>query len=88
MKSQWIIGFLLTSALAISANAQENGGVQSAAGPIANFAQQNSGGGATSPATQLQAPAGGQDAGTYQDRLEEVRWSHVGRVSRNCAGRS
>src|SRR5208337_2937068 len=71
VKSRWIIGFLLTCALAISANAQENSGVQSAEGPIANFAQQNSGD-ATSPATQLQAPAGSQDAGTYQDRLEEV----------------
>ena len=80
MKSQWIIGFLLTCALAISANAQENGSVQSAAGPIANFAQQNSGG-ATSPATQLQAPAGGQEAGTYQDRLEEV----VGAMSAELA---
>jgi len=81
VKSQWIVGFLLTSALAISANAQENGGVQSAAGPIANFAQQNSGGGGTSPATQLQAPAGGQEAGTYQDRLEEV----VGAMSAELA---
>ena len=43
MKPQWIIGFLLTCALAISANAQENGGVQSAEGPIAKFARQNSG---------------------------------------------
>ena len=71
MKPQWIIGFLLTCALAISANAQENGGVQSAEGPIANFARQNSGG-ATSPVTQLQAPAGSQDAGTYPDQLEQV----------------
>src|SRR5271166_6898899 len=60
LKSRWIIGFLLTCALAISANAQENSGVQSTEGPIANFAQQNSGD-ATSPATQLQAPAGLQD---------------------------
>ena len=80
MKSQWIIGLLLMCALAISANAQENGSVQSAAGPIANFAQQNSDG-ATSPATQLQAPAGGQEAGTYQDRLEEV----VGAMSAELA---
>src|SRR5271157_839019 len=71
LKSQWIIGFLLICALAISANAQENSGVQSAEGPIANLARQNSGD-ATSPATQLQAPAGLQDAGTYPDRLEEV----------------
>ena len=70
MKSQWIIGFLLTCALAISANAQQNGNVQSAEGPIANFAQQNSGD-AAGPAIQLQAPAG-QDAGTYPARLEEV----------------
>ena len=87
MKSRWIIGFLLTCALAISASAQENSGEQSAEGPIANLAQQNSGG-ATGSATQLQAPAGLQDAGTYPDRLEEVRGSHVGRVRRNCAGRS
>ena len=71
MKSRWFIGFLLTCALAISANAQENSGVQSAEGPIADLARQHSGG-ATSPATQLQAPAGLQDAGTYPDRLEEV----------------
>ena len=71
MKSRWTIGFLLTCALAISANAQENSGVQSAEGPIANSARQNSGG-ATSPATQLQAPAGLQDAETYPERLEEV----------------
>lgn len=70
MKSQWIISFLLTGALATFANAQENGGVQKAAGPIANFAQQNSGD-AASAAAQLQAPAG-QDAGTYPARLEEV----------------
>lgn len=71
MKSQWIIGFLLTCALAISANAQENSGGQNAEGPIANLARQNSGS-ATSPATQPQAPAGSQDAGTYTSRLEEV----------------
>jgi Spy/CpxP family protein refolding chaperone len=71
VKSRWIIGFLLICALAISANAQENSGVQSAEGPVANFARQNPGG-ATSPATQLQAPAGLQDAGTYPGRLEEV----------------
>ena len=80
MKLQWSIGFLLTCALAISANAQESSGVQSAEGPIANFAQQNSGS-ATSHATQLQAPAGSQDAGTYQDRLEEV----VGTMSAELA---
>src|SRR5271167_4382027 len=56
VKSRWIIGFLLTCALAISANAQENSGVQSE----------------TSLAMQLQPPAGLQDAGTYPDRLEEV----------------
>ena len=71
LKSPWIIGFLLTCALAFSANAQENSGVQSADGPIANVAPQLRGG-ATSPATQLQAPAGLQDAGTYPDRLEKV----------------
>jgi Spy/CpxP family protein refolding chaperone len=71
VKSQWIIGFLLSCALAISANAQDNSGVQSAEGPIANSARQNSGG-ATSPTTQLQAPPGLQDAGIYPDRLEEV----------------
>ncbi len=71
MKSRWIIGFLLTCALAIPANAQENSGVQSAEGPIANLARQNSDG-ATSSAMQLQAPAGLQDAGTYPARLEEV----------------
>ena len=71
MKSQWIIGFLLTCALAVSASAQENSGARSAEGPIANFAQQNLGG-ATSPATQLQAPPGLQDAGTYPGQLEEV----------------
>ncbi len=80
MKSQWIIGFLLTCALAISANAQENSGVQSAEGPIANFARQDSSGD-TSFATQLQAPAGLQDAGTYPDRLEEV----VGAMSAELA---
>ena len=42
MKSRWIIGFLLTCALAVSANAQENSGEQSAEGPIANLARQNS----------------------------------------------
>ena len=71
MKSRWIIGFLLTCGLAISANAQENSGVQSAEGPIADLARQHSSG-ATSPARQLQAPAGVQDAGTYPGRLEEV----------------
>ena len=71
MKSRWIIVFLLMCVLALSANAQENSSAQSAEGPIANFAQQNVGG-ATSPATQLQAPAGMQGAGTYPDRLEEV----------------
>ena len=71
MKPHWIIGFLLMCALAISANAQANSSAQGAAGPIANFAPQNSGD-ATSPATQPQAPAGAQDAGTYPDRLEEV----------------
>jgi len=71
VKSQWIIGFLLTCALAVSASAQENSGARSAEGPIANFAQQNLGG-ATSPATQLQAPPGLQDAGTYPGQLEEV----------------
>ena len=71
MKSRWIIGFLLMCVLAISANAQENSSVQSAQGPIANVAPQHPGG-ATSPATQLQLPAGTQDAGTYPDRLEEV----------------
>src|SRR5271167_67333 len=81
VKSQWIIGFLLTCALAVSANAQENSSVQSAEGPIANFAQQNSGGGTTNSAKQLQAPAGGQEAGTYQDRLEEV----VGAMSAELA---
>ena len=80
MKSQWIIGFLLTCALAISANAQENSSAQTAAGTIANFAQQNSGG-ASGLGAQLQAPAGGQDAGTYQDRLEEV----VGAMSAELA---
>lgn len=69
MKSRWIIGFLLTCALAISANALENSAAQSAEGPIANLARQN---GATSPATQLPAPAELQDAGTYPDRLEQV----------------
>lgn len=72
MKSRWIIAFLLTCALASSAAAQENSGVQSAQGPIANSARQPSGGGAAGPATQLQAPAGVQDAGTYPGRLEEV----------------
>ena len=71
VKSQWTIGFLVTCALAISANAQENSSVQTAEGPIANFAQQNSGG-ATSPATQLQAPAGSRTQGPIQSRLEEV----------------
>ncbi len=71
MKSRWIIGFLLTCALAISAHAQENSGSQSAGGPIADLARQNSGD-ATSPATQPQTPAGLQDAGTYPARLEEV----------------
>ena len=71
MKSHWIISFLLTCALAIFANAQENSGVQTAEGTIANLARQNSGG-ATSPAMQLQAPAGSQDAGTYPERLEQV----------------
>jgi len=71
MKSRWIIGFLLMCVLAISANSQENSSVQSAQGPIANVAPQHMDG-ATSPATQLQAPAGSRDAGTYQDRLEEV----------------
>ena len=71
MKSRWIIGFLLTCALAVSANAQENSGEQSAEGPIANLARQNSAR-ATGSATQLQAPAGSQDAGGYPDRLEEV----------------
>src|SRR5271157_2342776 len=76
VKSRWIIGFLLTCALAISANAQENSGVQSAEGPIANLARQNSGD-ATSPATQLQAPAGLQDAGTYPDRTTNSGYSLV-----------
>ena len=76
MKSRWIIGFRLTCALAISANAQENGGVQTAEGPIANLARQNSGG-ATSPAMQLQAPAGLQDAGTYPDRTTNSGYSLV-----------
>src|SRR5271157_4243618 len=71
VKSRWIIGFLLTCALAISANAQENSGVQTSEGPIANLARQNSGS-TTSPATQLQAPAGSQDAGAYPNPLEEV----------------
>jgi Spy/CpxP family protein refolding chaperone len=71
VKSQWIMGLLLMCALASSANSQESGRVPSTEGPIANFAQQNSGG-ATSPATQLQALAGGQDGGSYPDRLEEV----------------
>src|SRR5208283_3910412 len=60
----------------ISANAQENGGVQTAEGPIANLARQNSGG-ATSPAMQLQAPAGLQDAGTYPDRTTNSGYSLV-----------
>src|SRR5271165_4906486 len=76
VKSRWVIGFLLTCALAISANAQENSGVQSAEGPIANLARQNSGD-ATSPATQLQAPAGLQDAGTYPDRTTNSGYSLV-----------
>ncbi len=42
MKSHWIISFLLTCALAIFANAQENSGVQTAEGTIANLARQNS----------------------------------------------
>ncbi len=71
MKSQWIIGFLLTCALAVPANSQRNSGVPSAEGPSASSAQQNSGD-ATNPATQLQAPAGSQDADSYPDRLEEV----------------
>ena len=71
MKSLWIIGFLLTCALAISATAQENSGGQSAEGPIANLARQNSDG-ATSLATQPQAPTESQDAGTYPNQLEEV----------------
>ena len=71
MKSRWIIGLLLTCALAVSANAQENSREQSAEGPIANLARHNSDD-ATSSATQLQAPAGVQDAGTYPERLEEV----------------
>ena len=71
MKSRWIIGLLLTCALAISASAQENSREQSAEGPIANFARHNSGD-ATGSATQLQAPAGVQDAGTYPAKLEEV----------------
>ena len=71
MKSRWIIGFLLTCALAISGHAQENSGSQSAEGPIAELARQNSSG-ATSPPTQLEAPAGSQHAGTYPARLEEV----------------
>jgi Spy/CpxP family protein refolding chaperone len=72
MKSRWIIGFVLMGVLAISANAQENSSVQSAQGPNANVAPQPPGGGATSPATQLQLPAGSQDAGAYPGRLEEV----------------
>ena len=75
MKSRWIIGFLLICALAISANAQENSSVQSAEGPIANFARQHSGG-ATSPATQLQAPAGLQDVETYPDRLPLLAFAY------------
>ncbi|MGB8769743.1 MAG: Spy/CpxP family protein refolding chaperone [Candidatus Korobacteraceae bacterium] len=71
MKSHWIISFLLACALAIFANAQENSGGQTAEGPIANLARQNSGG-AASPAIQLQAPAGLQDAGSYPERLEQV----------------
>src|SRR5271165_685684 len=75
VKSQWIIGFLLACALAISANAQANSSVQTAEGPIANLARQNSGG-ATSPATQLQAPAGLQDAGTYPGRLPLLAYAY------------
>jgi len=71
VNSRWIIGFLLTCALAVSANAQENSREQSAEGPIADFARQSSGS-ATRPATQLQAPAGSQDAESYPKRLEEV----------------
>ena len=71
MKSRWIIGFVLMGVLAIFANAQENSSVQSAQGPNANVAPQPPGG-ATSPATKLQLPAGSQDAGAYPGRLEEV----------------
>ena len=71
MKSRWIIGFLLTCALVISAHAQENSGLRSAEGTIADLARRTSDG-ASNHATQLQTPAGVQDAGTYQDRLEEV----------------
>jgi Spy/CpxP family protein refolding chaperone len=71
VKSRWIMGVLLTCVLAVSANAQENSGEQSAEGPIANLARQNSGG-TISSAMQPQAPAGLQDAGTYPARLEEV----------------
>ena len=59
MKSHWIIGLLMTCALAIFAGAQENGGAQPAEGTA-------------SPPVQLQAPAGLQDGKTYPEQLEAV----------------
>jgi len=61
----------MTGVLAISAAAQDNSASQPAEGPIANLARQQSGGTASAP-TQLQAPAGSQDARPYPEQLEAV----------------
>ena len=87
MKSRWIIGFLLTCALAVSANAQQNSGEQSAEGPIANFARQNSGARnkLCHATTSTRRSAGCR---SLPGQVRGGSGSHVGGVRRNCAGHS
>jgi len=70
VKSRWI-GLLMTCVLAICAGAQDNSSAQNAEGAIAISPRQQSGS-AASPPTQLQAPAGLQNAKTYPEQLEGV----------------
>jgi len=70
VKSTWIIGFLVTSVLAIPAGTQENSGAQPTEGVTVTLPQQDSGSPAN-PSVQLQVPAG-QDTGSYPERLEAV----------------
>ena len=87
MKSRWIIGLLLTCALAVSANAQENSREQSAEGPIANFARQNS----RRRNRLCHATTSTRRSAGCRHLPRPARGGsgrHVGGVRRNCAGRS
>ena len=71
MKSKWIVGLVMTCALAISAGAQQNNSAQTSEGAATAVPQLQSNG-AASPLQQLPPPGGASGADGYQQQLESV----------------